>query len=113
MVYALPGPVNEELSLGCHQLIFDGAGIAYSPEVLLSEWKITPKDPGKKNKIENLGLERNMNLVYSCLDFRPKNIDYIVRQTGLTVAEVSRIVVELSLLGYIKETGRHYYIRNR
>lgn len=28
-VYAIPGPVNEELSIGCHKLIYDGAGIAY------------------------------------------------------------------------------------
>ena len=25
-VYAIPGPVNEELSIGCHKLIYDGAG---------------------------------------------------------------------------------------
>ena len=36
-VYAIPGPVNEELSIGCHKLIYDGAGIAYSPEILLRE----------------------------------------------------------------------------
>src|SRR5699024_4473676 len=36
-VFALPGPVNEELSMGCHRLIYDGAGIAFSPEILLEE----------------------------------------------------------------------------
>ncbi len=34
-VYALPGNYNSRLSLGCNKLIADGAGIAYSPEVLL------------------------------------------------------------------------------
>ena len=36
-VYALPGNYNSRLSLGCNKLIADGAGIAYSPEVLLEE----------------------------------------------------------------------------
>ena len=35
MVYAIPGAVNDALSRGCHKLIYDGAGIAYSPEILL------------------------------------------------------------------------------
>ncbi len=113
MVYAIPGPVNEELSRGCHQLIFDGAGIAYCPEVLLSEWHISPESQEKKMQKENLGLEREQNLVYSCLDFRPKSIDFVARQTGLSVIEVSRILVELSLSGHISETGRNYYIRNQ
>lgn len=38
MVYAIPGAVNDALSRGCHKLIYDGAGIAYSPEILLDEW---------------------------------------------------------------------------
>ena len=39
-VYAVPGAVNDVLSRGCHKLIYDGAGIAYCPEILLEEWKI-------------------------------------------------------------------------
>ena len=43
-VYALPGAVTEELSRGCNKLIFDGAGIAYSPEIMLMEWGIEAKN---------------------------------------------------------------------
>lgn len=42
-VYAIPGAVNDELSRGCHKLIYDGAGIAYTPEVLLDEWGLSVK----------------------------------------------------------------------
>ena len=35
MVYAIPGAVTDELSRGCHKLIYDGAGIAYCPEIML------------------------------------------------------------------------------
>lgn len=119
-VFALPGPVTEELSLGCHKLIYDGAGIAYSPEVILEElgvaagekgqgeWKEEEADSGKKNK---LGLARDLNLVYSCLGLRPKSLDEIIKKTGLAPETASRCTVELTLLGWIAETGRHYYVK--
>ena len=48
----MPGAVNEPLSEGCHRLIYDGAGIAYHPEILLTEWGIeaakTEKSKTKK-----------------------------------------------------------------
>lgn len=36
-VFAVPGRVGDHLSDGCNQLIYDGAGIACSPEVILEE----------------------------------------------------------------------------
>ena len=41
MVYAIPGAVTDELSRGCHKLIYDGAGIAYCPEIMLEELGIS------------------------------------------------------------------------
>ena len=37
MVFAIPGAVTDALSTGCHKLIYDGAGIAYTPEIILEE----------------------------------------------------------------------------
>ena len=110
-VYAVPGAVNEPLSEGCHRLIYDGAGIAYHPEVLLSEWGIEPPKK-KKSKIKNnLGLATDLNMVYSCLDLRPKNIEQIIEETGLSPAKTGCLLTELSLLGMAREHGRHYYVR--
>ena len=70
-VYAIPGPVNEELSIGCHKLIYDGAGIAYSPEILLRELGMNYENKVKSDS-NDLGLASGLKLVYSCLDLRPK-----------------------------------------
>ncbi|MDU5954485.1 MAG: hypothetical protein E6Z10_08035 [Ruminococcus sp.] len=51
-------------------------------------------------------------MVYSCLDLRPKNPDYIVRKTGFSPAQVSNCLVELTLRGLIRESGRHYYVKD-
>lgn len=110
-VFAVPGAVNEALSLGCHKLIYDGAGIAYSPEVILSELGLSGRpetNSGQKNK---LGLARDLNMVYSCFDLRPESLDDIIRKTGLSSGKVSNYLIELELLGLIRQTGRHYYER--
>lgn len=110
-VFALPGPVNEELSRGCHRLIYDGAGLAYKPEVLLEELGINCKNTVKSSEKKNLGLASDLNMVYSCLDLRPKSRDSIMQETGLSAEKTGSILVELSILGLIREISRHYYVK--
>ncbi|MGI6070764.1 MAG: DNA-processing protein DprA [Blautia sp.] len=112
-VYALPGPVDSPLSLGCHQLISEGAGIAFSPEQVLKEWKPdTYKiDPLAKKKKFRLASE--MDLVYSCLDLQPKNLEFLVKKLDMPVQEVMGHLTKLQLQGLIQEVGKNYYIRNQ
>lgn len=109
-VYAIPGSVQEELSRGCHRLIYDGAGIAYEPKVLLEEWGISSENMKKREK-RKIGLASDLKLVYSCLDLRPKNTEFIIDRTGFSPEKVSNLLMELELLGLAREAGRHYYIK--
>lgn len=106
-VYAVPGAVNDALSRGCHKLIYDGAGIAYCPEILLEEWKISVKSREKSK----LGLATDLDLVYSCLDLRPKNLDDVIEKTGFSPAKAGSILTELQLMGLVREVARQHYIR--
>lgn len=63
MVYAIPGAVNDALSRGCHKLIYDGAGIAYSPEILLDEWGLSVKKKTNLSEKSKLGLATDLDLV--------------------------------------------------
>ena len=110
-VYAIPGPVNEELSIGCHKLIYDGAGIAYSPEILLRELGMNYENELKSDSKNDLGLASDLKLVYSCLDLRPKSTDFLIQKTGLPPRQVGSLLLELKLSGLIREIGRHYYIK--
>lgn len=109
-VYALPGAVNDALSQGCHKLIYDGAGIAYCPEILLGEWGIFKKNRKKTDEKNKIRLASDMKLVYSCLDLRPKNLDEIIRKTGFTPGKTSSLLIELKLLGLAAEVGRQNYV---
>ena len=108
-VYAVPGAVNEELSRGCNKLIFDGAGIAYCPEIMLMEWGLTVEPAVEKKEKKKLGLAPDLDLVYSCLDLRPENPDVLIGKTGLSAAKVCAILTELELMGLVKKAGPQYY----
>ena len=111
IVYAVPGAVNEALSMGCHKLIYDGAGIAYSPEILLRELGLNCENKVKSPEKNDLGLASDLKLVYSCLDLRPKSTDFLIQKTGLPPRQVGSLLLELKLSGLIREIGRHYYIK--
>ena len=57
------------------------------------------------NKTENSGLplEKKELLVYSCLGLEPKNIDEILREIPLTFVEISNIITNLQINGYVEE----------
>lgn len=110
-VYALPGRVGDALSEGCNRLIADGAGIAYSVEIILEELKISwagKKDLCPKSKIR---LASQEEMVYSCLDLQPKNIEEIFQEISLEPGRIAEILLKLELEGLIIEPLKNYYAR--
>lgn len=108
-VFALPGRVTDPLSEGCHQLIKNGAGLLSTPEDLLEILAPQWKKPLKKRKeIEN-GLVLNEKKVYSCLDYHDKSMEDLVEQTGLTVKETARALVQLEIRGLARRAGLNRY----
>lgn len=110
-VYALPGPVNSELSTGCNQLIQQGAGILLTPEMLLKEWDICVSGQAGKGDKNKKVLETTEKLVYSCLGLYPKNVDRLAEETELNAGELLNVLVSLELQGYITEISKNYYVK--
>ena len=110
-VFAIPGAVTEELSMGCHKLIYDGAGIAYTPEILLRELGLDCEKIVKVKTKNELGLATDLKLVYSCLDLQPKSMEFLIQKTGLPPEKVGSLLLELKISGLAREIGRHYYIK--
>ena len=109
-IYALPGPINSELSRGCNYLIRQGAGILLGVEDLLEELSIKivrKKESCQKNKKI---LESKEEIVYSKLDLFPKSREELLQLTGLHPQELAGILLSLELRGHIKEITKNYYI---
>lgn len=110
-VYALPGNVSSQLSIGCNRLIKQGAGILISPEELLEDLGIFHNYRSGKRAENKIMLESTENLVYSCLDFEPRNLSEILGQTKLQISVLLEILVALQLKGYIREVSKNYYVK--
>lgn len=112
-VYALPGPITSNLSRGCHELIRQGAGILISPEDFLKEkgWFFHDSEGIEKRCKKEIRLERTENMLYSCLDLYPKNLDILLEETGIEPKQLTRCLVSMEMKGYIKEVSKNHYVR--
>ena len=112
-VYALPGPINSRLSMGCNRLIRQGAGILLSPEELLVELGICQVAEKENSGQMKLILETTEELVYSCLGLQPQNLDYLFNVTKVPIPELLDVLMRLQLKGVVKEISKNYYVRTK
>lgn len=112
-VYAVPGPINSELSKGCNSLLKQGAGVFISVEELLSEFEINYERNVKKTIKSKIKLESVEKLVYSCLDLFPKNMETIIRETKVPAAALMGVLVSLELRGIVEEISKNHYIKKK
>ena len=113
-VLALPGRITDVMSEGTNHLIAQGAGIISGIDQLLADLEdLAGLDaiPSKGNAVQNLNLEKEELLVYSCFDFYAKGLEDVQRQTGLELLPLLSAVMRLSELGLIRETFKNQYIR--
>ena len=108
-IYVLPGRINDPLSRGCNRLIASGAGIINSVEDILNALQIEPGKP-KAVLVKNLkALANPEKTVYSCLDLRPKYLEDILEETGLTGSEAMHALLNLEMSGLIRQISGQYY----
>lgn len=127
-VYAVPGRVGDALSDGCNNLIAQGAGIASSPEVLLSEFdrigqtlsfeagrnRLHLRRRTKEKRVLSDGtLSNTAKQIYKLLSWSDgADTDEIIARTDLPVSEVSAALMRLQLAGYIEEELPGLYIKS-
>lgn len=112
-VYALPGPVTSSLSMGCHRLIRQGAGILLSPQDLLEEMKIQYRVLCKKEDKNKKMLESQEQLVYSCLGLFPKSVSQLAEETRIAPGKLLGSLAALEIEGQVREVSKNYYIKVR
>lgn len=109
-IFAVPGRLEDSLSEGCNELIFQGAGIAVSPERMLESIGKTPKKSDNLGDVVQNVLARDENLVYSCLSLHPQGLENLCKETKMSVDTVMEAVMRLQLRGLVQEIGRNRYV---
>lgn len=110
-IFAVPGRVYDELSCGCNRLIRQGAGIATSAKEIIEDLGIDFNEKSKNVPKNNIVLEKEIETLYSCVDFFPKNIQQIMEETGKDSNEILRGLVKLQMMNLIDEPSKNYYSR--
>lgn len=98
-VFAVPGSVLAGRHTGCHQLLRDGAMLAESPDdiLLAMGWQ---HEAGKE-RIDHTPANAAEAKIMQALDGSIMHIDALAEDCGLTVPELSPILLALELLGVV------------
>lgn len=110
-IYAVPGRLGDMLSQGTNRLIQQGAEIFLGTEEMLRDMNIFPNTRNDFAKKTEKTLENLERLVYSCVDLSPRNLEDLMRNTGLSLGELIKNLSNLREMGYISEVYKNYYIR--
>lgn len=108
-IFAVPGRVDDTMSRGCNRLIKEGAGVVTSAEDILFDLGIHPVHKSKKMKNKKFILEKDLETLYSYLDFLPKSIQTLVNETGRDSVEIFRDLVKLQMMGLADEPSKNFY----
>ncbi|PCH61520.1 MAG: DNA-protecting protein DprA [Gammaproteobacteria bacterium] len=117
-VMAVPGAIQNPMAAGSNRLIQDGATLISSAEDVLNNLNgFLQLSPPPRNHSPSSTVTKLDKLQYKVLysiDYDPTSIDNIVVQSGLTIEQVSSILLALELLGQVSSApgGMYYRLRN-
>ncbi len=109
-VLAVPGSVLSGAHAGCHQLIRDGATLVESTRDVLQAlgWQVVNGRAGRQQAY--LPASPQEAEILALLRQEMMHIDRIAEQTGLTVPELSPILLALELLGAVQRLPGSRYM---
>lgn len=104
-VFAVPGNIWLPSSKGTNQLIRNGAFCCTSAKDILSEYNwLSEETAAKEAAYQELTLEEEVVYRFCCIGDEVTTEEILV-QSGMAVAKISTLLLQLQLKGYIKETG--------
>ena len=117
-VFALPGSIHNPLARGCHRLIRDGAKLVESADDILSELgalagHMQQSGDDLETRAEALrDDDQEYVKLRSFLSHDPISVDEIVERSGLTIDQVSSMLLILELDGTVeKQSGGRYSLQ--
>ena len=117
-VFAVPGPINNPCTRGCHSLIREGATLVENVEHILQEltgplgcWQ--PEPSQERDELPELDSESEKQ-VLNAMGFETCHTDDVVLRTGLPSHRVASLLLDLELDGKIVSVpGGFMRITNR
>ncbi|MGI9261733.1 MAG: DNA-processing protein DprA [Woeseiaceae bacterium] len=118
-IFAIPGSIGNPMSRGCHQLIQQGARLVETvPDIvselgpLVSHLMQNAELPLQHKDLHNFR-DKDYKLLIDALGFDPVTIDELVENSGLTIEQVSSMLLILELQEEIELLNGGQYSRLR
>lgn len=115
-IWAVPGPINSRVSVGCNELIKSGdAKMATNAFDII---KAKTQRQSRLLKFQTDKTQNNIKLsnlelkIYKTLELEPMEIDEIARKIDIDVAELGSTLSIMSIKGLVSESGGEYYLIN-
>lgn len=105
-VFAVPGSVHNPLARGCHLLIRQGAKLVETVAEVVEELPLVSAFPSPNRLISKppvvaTGLDEPYAKLLECIPHEPTSWDLLITRSGKTVAELSVMLLQLELQGWI------------
>lgn len=106
-IFAIPGSIHSPMSKGCHQLIKQGAKLVDCLQDIVEELNLSArlaadiKATDTDKTASNLDQNSAGNAILKAMGYDPIHLEIIVAKSGLTVSEVSSMLMLLELEGKV------------
>lgn len=104
-VFAIPGSIHTPQAKGCHALIKQGAKLVESPLDILDELKWYTATTHSPQNIQE------EHAIFAYLGYDPIDLDSLSQRSGLTIEELSAILLQLELNGQVTTIAGGMYQR--
>jgi DNA processing protein len=117
-VFAIPGSIHNPLARGCHALIRQGAKLVETAQDVIDELgalagACPPPEPQVSGKVRAPAVELGADYLQllDSIGYDPTSVDTLVEMSGLTPAEVSSMLLQLEMSGFVASSAGGMYNR--
>ena len=121
-VFAIPGSIHNPVARGCHHLIRNGAKLVETAADIVDELAgllagLTPQDPphgtaaGENSRETPAEPDAQYAQLLAAMAFDPVDTDTLVSRSGLTIGEVSSMLLLLEMQGLVQSLSGGRYQR--
>jgi DNA processing protein len=113
-VFAVPSSISNSMGAGCNRLIQDGAKLVTRASDILDELDLAYKQHETRTTTRLIAPENEKEQkILAFLESEASHIDDIIRETGLSSADVTSTLTILELKGLAQMVGHMQYCRSR
>jgi DNA processing protein len=110
-VFAVPGSIHAPQSKGCHALLKQGAKLVESAQDILEELGGLLITPSLNSVTQGIDIQGTDYVLLEHLGFDPVDVETLRVRSGLTIAELSAMLLTLELSGHVSTIPGGLYQR--